>query len=113
MKHSLYIVEVPVLRDNFMVRVEENSINIPVDLHQEPAAFPEPTLFRWYKDGQPLTQADRLLTYSNVTFNTVRRADAGNYTVSATNFVIGSNTEAVGNDTGSFYLDVICELCVA
>ena len=94
-----------------MVRLEENnySINVPVDLRQEPAAFPEPTLFRWYKDGQPLAQADRPLTYSNVTFNTIRRVDAGNYTVSATNFVIGSDTEEVGSDTGKFYLDVICK----
>ena len=93
-----------------MVRIEENSLNVPIDLRQEPAAFPEPTSFRWYKDGQRLTEADRPLTYSNVTFSTIRREDAGNYTVSATNFVIGSNVEQVGNDTGSFFLDVICKL---
>ena len=112
MKHSLYIVEAPALKDNFVVRLEENSINVPIDLRQEPAAaaFPEPTLFQWYKDGQPLTRADRTLTYSNVTFDTISRVDAGNYAVSTTNFVIGSNTEQVGSDTGSFYLDVICKM---
>ena len=93
-----------------MVKIEENSLNIPIDLRQEPAAFPEPTSFHWYKDGQRLTEADRPPTYSNVTFSTVRREDAGNYTVSATNFVVGSNVEQVGNDTGSFFLDVICKL---
>ena len=94
------------------MRIEENSVNVPVDLRQEPAAFPEPTSFHWYKDGQHLTEADRPLTYSNVTFSTVRREDAGNYTVSATNFVVGSNVEEVGNDNGSFFLDVICKLCI-
>ena len=91
--HSFIIIEAPVLQDNLLVRIEENSENVPVDLRQEPAAFPEPTSFRWYKDGQPLTQADCPLTYSNVTFNTIRREDAGSYSVSATNFIIGSNTE--------------------
>ena len=105
-------VEAPILRDHFLVRIEENSENVPVDLRQEPAAFPEPTVFNWYRDGQlQTTRADRRLTYSNVTFNTIRREDAGNYTVSATNFVIGSSdTQQVGNDTGSFNLDVICKL---
>ena len=100
------------MRDNFLVRIEENSWNVPIDLLQEPVPFPEPTSFQWYKNGQRLTEADRLLTYSNVTFSTVRREDAGNYTISTTNFVIGSNTEQVGNDTGNFYLDVICKFCI-
>ena len=85
-------------------------MNVPIDLRQEPAAFPEPTSFRWYKGGQHLTETDHTLTYSNVTFSTVRRDDAGNYTVLANNFVIGSNVKEVGNDTGSFFLDVICKL---
>ena len=95
------------------MRIEENSENVPVDLRQEPVAFPEPTSFRWCKDGRHLTEVDRpTLTYSNVTFSTVRREDSGNYTISATNFVIGSNTEQVGNDTGNFYLDVICKFWI-
>ena len=97
------------MQDGVVVRIEENSENVLVDLRQEPAAFPEPAYFRWYKDGQPLAQADRPLTYSNVTFNTIRREDAGNYSVSATNFIIGSNTERVGSAIGGFFLDVICE----
>ena len=102
---------VPNLVDNFLVRIEENSANIPIDLRQEPDAFPEPSIFSWNKDGQPL-RTGLLLTHSNITFSTVRRADVGNYTVSATNFVLGSITEQVGNDTGSFYLDVICKLYI-
>ena len=94
------------------MRIEENSENVLIDLLQEPAPFPEPNSFQWYKNEQRLTEADRPLTYSNVTFSTVSREDAGNYIVSATNFVIGSNTEQVGNDTGNFYLDVICKFCI-
>ena len=93
------------------MRIEEGDENVPVDLRQEPTAFPEPTMsgsFTWNKDGQPLTGL--ALTYSNVTFSTVRRTDAGNYTVSAMNFVLGSTTKQIGSDNGSFYLDVICKL---
>lgn len=91
-----------------MVRIEENHENVVVDLRQEPPAFPPPTSFIWTKDGRPLS--GHVLTYSSVTFATVRRTDAGKYSVSATNFVSGSSTEQVGSDTGSFCMDVICKL---
>ena len=95
------------------MRIEENSENVLIDLLQEPAPFPEPNSFQWYKNEQCLTEADRPLTaYSNVTFSTVSREDAGSYTVFATNFVIGSHTDQVGNDTGNFYLDVICKFYI-
>ena len=108
----IILVGPPSLHDNFTVKVLENSQNVSIDLRQEPAAFPEPTLFNWKKDGQPLTN-QLSLTYSNVTFDTVRRADTGNYTVAATNFVLPGSPDhennQVGNDSGSFYLDVICK----
>ena len=99
------------MQNNFSVRIEEGDENVPVDLCQDPVPFPEPTApdsFTWNRDGQPLTGL--ALTYSNVTFPTVRRTDTGNYTVSATNFVFGNSMEQVGNDTGSFYLDVLCNI---
>ena len=100
------------LQDDFLVKIEEGSRNITVELRQDPAAFPEPTLFSWSKDGQPLSATELALTYSSVTIDTVRRADAGNYTITATNFVLPGSLVAnqVSNDTGSFYLDVICKL---
>ena len=100
------------MQDDFLIKIEEGSRNITVELRQDPAAFPEPTLFSWSKDGLPLSATELTLTYSNVTIDTVRRADAGNYTVTATNFVLSDISVAnqVSSDAGSFYLDVICKL---
>lgn len=95
------------VRDKILLKVEENSGRILVNLSEGLAAFPEPT-FQWSKDGKPLNGP--VLTYNSVTFNNVRRSDAGNYTVVATNFVLNSITEPVGNDIGGFYLDVLCKL---
>ena len=103
----------PNLQDNFFVMISENTENVLVDLCQDPVAFPEPNTadsFTWKKNGQPLTGL--ALTYSSVIFPTVRRTDAGNYTVFATNFVFGDSMAQVGNDTGSFYLDVLCKCVV-
>ena len=102
------------MQDDFLVKIEEGSRNITVDLRQDPATFPEPTLFNWSKDGQPLSATELTLTYSSITIDTVRRDDAGNYTVTATNFVLSESdipvANQLSNDTGSFYLDVICKL---
>ena len=90
-----------------MVKVEEDDGNVTVDLLQEPAAFLEPSSFVWYKNGLLLTNLEQ--TYSNVTFDTIKRTDTGNYTVLVRNFALGGAMEQVGNDTGSFYLDVFCK----
>ena len=81
----------PNLKDNFFVKIEENSENVSIDLHQEPAAFPEPSSFVWYKDGLPLTGFEQ--TYSNVTFDFIGRMNTGNYTVFSSNFVLGGSME--------------------
>ena len=100
----------PIIQDNFLVKIEENTQNVTVDLRQEPAAFPEPTLFSWNKDGQPLTGRPMVLTYSNVTFDTVRRSDTGNYIIIFTrNLVLNDTMKEIGNDTESFFLTVICK----
>ena len=90
-----------------MYRIVENSLNVPVDLSQEPVAFPIPSNFTWTRNGATLS--DPALTYSTVTFPSVSRSDAGNYVVSATNFVLDNDTAQVGSDMGSFSLDVICK----
>ena len=87
-------------------------MNVPVDLLLEPVVFPQPFKFEWLKDGQPLRQSGLTTTYSSVTFTSVMRTDAGNYTVNATNFLLDDSTQPVGSDTGSFYLDVVCKLII-
>ena len=96
----------PRLRDNFMVRILENGRNIPIDLTVDPLPFPLDTIsFNWSRDGRPLTTGPTL-TYSSVTFSSVERTYSGIYSVLVANFVDGVQ---LGNDTGSFTLDVICK----
>ena len=96
----------PTLRDDFFVRIEENTRNVPVDLALDPAPFPMDTLsFDWTRDRRPLSTGPTL-TYSSVTFSSVERRDSGTYSVLTKNIVDGVQ---VGNDTGGFTLDVICK----
>ena len=97
----------PNLQENLTFKIVENSLNVPIDLSQDPAAFPEPTTYTWARNGAPLSGPPPTLTYSSVTFLLVSRNDAGNYAVSATNFDLNNNT-VVGSDVGSFSLTVIC-----
>jgi hypothetical protein len=90
------------LRDDVVLKVRENGGRIPVNISEGFAAFPEPTS-QWSKDGQSLEGPRPILTYNTVTFDNARRSDTGNYTVVATNFMLDSTTEQIGNDTGSFY----------
>ena len=96
------------MQDNLTIRILENSLNVPVDLNRDPEAiaFPEP-IFNWTRNGIPLSDPF-LLTYSQITFASVSRNNAGQYEVSAINFILNS-TEQLGSDTGSFNLDVICK----
>jgi hypothetical protein len=100
------------LRDGFSVKIQEGGLNVPVDLLQEPTAFPEPSDFEWLIDGQPLRRSGITTSYSRVTFASVMRSDTGNYTVNATNYLLDNVTEPVGNDRGSFYLNVVCKLLI-
>ena len=104
--YFLPITGPPTLRDNFLVRIKEGNKNVPIDLSLDPTAYPEPTTFSWNMNGQSLTNLPQ--TYSSVNFSIVRRSHTGNYTVFATNYLLNDPTTQVGNDTGSFYLDVLC-----
>ena len=95
----------------FNVRIQEGDTNITIDLRQDPAPFPEPSIFNWSKDGRPLSGDNNIisLTYSNVTFLLVTRNISGNYTISATNFMLDNISQQLGSDVGSFHLDVLCK----
>ena len=98
------------MQDNFLVKIQEYDLNVPINLLQDPIAFPEPSSFDWLKDGQPLRQSGLSITYYSVMFFSVMRSDAGSYTVSTTNFLLDNVIQPVGSDSGSFYLDVLCKL---
>ena len=97
------------MQDNFLVKIQEGDLNVPINLLQEPAAFPAPSNFEWLRDGQSVRQIGLTTTYSSVLFSSVLRSDAGNYTVSVTNFLLDNATQPVGSDMGSFSLDVLCK----
>ena len=108
--YSVYIIGPPVLIDNnSTLKVLENSRNFLINISQNPIAFPVETVsFTWTRDGQTLSSGPGLsLTYSSMIFSNVARQDSGNYSVFASNVIEGRE---VGNDTGSFNLDVICKL---
>ena len=109
MNDTVYFTGPPNLKDNVEVKIEENTSNVSIDLRQDPAPFPIPTVFIWYKDGEQLSGNDLSpeWTYSMATFSTVRRVDAGRYAVSVTNF---GKSQQIGHDSGGFHLDVICKL---
>ena len=102
-----HYVGVPKLQDNLLIKVEENTKNVVIDLLQGPGVFPEPTIFVWNKDRLILhnqLQTSLMLTYSSVTFASVRRDDRGKYTV----FGLRDLFKPLENYTGNFFLDVIC-----
>ena len=87
-----------------MVRILEKSRNVSIDLAVGPLPFPLDTIsFNWSRDGR-LLATDQMLTYSGVTFSIIERTDSGTYFVETVNAVNGVQ---LGNDTGSFTLDVI------
>ena len=94
-----------------MVSIQEGDVNIPVDISQEPLAFPEPTNFMWLKDQLPLRNG-LTKTYSNVTFNSVLKTDSGIYTASAANTLLSDTSQQIGKDSGSFHLNVLCKFAV-
>ena len=111
MNALLLYIGSPKLHKNLIVRIVEGYANVTVDLLQGPAPFPEPSSFKWSKDGLPLpNNLSQTSTYSSVTFPSVRRNHAGSYTVSATNFLLDNSSRQLGSDTGNYYLDVLCKL---
>jgi hypothetical protein len=105
-----FYADPPKLRKTFDVRIQEGDTEITIDLRQDSAPFPEPSIFNWSKDGRPLLSDNIIsLTYSNVTFLVVSKNISGNYTVSATNFLLDNTSQQLGSDIGSFHLDVLCK----
>ena len=102
--------------DGIVVSVAEGEMTDPdpISLQLDPEAFPipGPGQYQWTKNGQNVTSNDRITyNYPTVSFGNVRREDAGTYELYAANYKVLSDgtTIQIGNDTGSFTLDVLCE----
>ena len=102
------------LRDNLYLKIEENSGNVRVNLSQGSLPYPEPgpSDFVWSKGPLVMSGPDITLTYSTITFSTVKRAHAGRYTVFTATFFDPrlSHKDQLGGDYGNLILDVLCEL---
>ena len=103
------------MHENLNVKIREGNTKVTIDLQQDPAPFPEPCIFNWSKDGQLLSSDNNSIisiTYSMMTFLLVTRDISGNYTVSATNFLLDNTSQQLGSDIGGFYLNVLCKYCL-
>ena len=113
---SLLPTAPPSLVDRGVVGLAEGDV-APVDLSDptQPEAFPLPAgdQITWTMGGSVVSSSsDGRVTYGYpvVTFDTVERDDAGDYTLTASN--TRSDGSEIGRATGRFTLDVYCELCI-
>ena len=72
-------------------------------------AFPFPT-FKWSRPGGEavVNTTERVYGYPSVSIDSVQPSDRGSYNLTAMNYLHDGIT-LVGNVTGSFYVDVLCE----
>ena len=80
------------------------------NLEEDPIAFPFPA-FQWMRNGLPVTNITGIVAYGypSVSFYNISRKETGTYLLFAENFAINSTSVAVGNDTGSLVINVLCE----
>ena len=97
--------------DNLQINIIEGTLNAKVDLSESPPAFPFPRIFQWQKNGAFVDANTSMVTfgYPSVVFENVSRSDSGNYSLMATNYLLDNPDEMLGNDSGSFFLDVLCK----
>ena len=99
----------PPLLNKLLVAIEVNE-QLHVDLSEgHPPAFPYP-IFKWSRPGGEavVNTTGRVYGYPSVSIESVQLSDTGSYNLTAVNFLHDGIT-VVGNGTGSFYLDVLCE----
>ena len=86
---------------NEVFRVDLSAGNTP--------AFPFP-IFTWSRAGGEavVNMTGRVYGYPSVSIESVQPSDIGYYNLTAINYLHDGITE-LGNDSGSFYLDILCE----
>ena len=96
------------LMEDRTIRFQEGVNDVAVNLEEGRSAFPTP-MFEWTQNGQPaMNGSGRVFGYPSLTISSVARTDRGMYTLSARNFELGTTNE-IGNDAGTFTLDVLCK----
>ena len=99
----------PDLRDGEVIRFQRGARNVEVNLESGRPAFPQPT-FEWTKDDQNISNSSGgVFGYPTLTIYTVDMSDSGLYTLAARNNFLEEPFDEIGNDTGSFTLDVVCK----
>lgn len=101
----------PTLRDNLKMNIIEGTTNVSIDISDSYPAFPFPMIFQWQRNGINIASNTSTVTYGYpvVNFANVSRSDTGNYSLTATNFLLDGSDEQLGNDSGSFNLNVLCK----
>ena len=93
------------------VRKRENE-ELSMDMAEpgSPPPFPFPSQVSWTKDGEEVESqlSTRVFNYSSIFIGSVQPSDSGLYRLSATNFLLDSDT-ILGSDTANFTLNVLCE----
>ena len=106
----MFSLGAPNLLDGEVIRFQQGARNMEVNLESGRPAFPQPT-FEWTKDGQAISNSSgRVFGYPALNIDTVDRSDSGLYTLAARNTILEEPFDEIGNDTGSFTLDVVCKL---
>lgn len=118
-------LESPENLQNAMVYLVEGTMAEMIVPETPYEAFPTPQFFQWSRDGSDLANSDRrTLHYPSITFDPVKREDAGSYSLRAVNYKCGDNVLTpptyqcgaggfiLGSGDGSISLHVLCKLRV-
>lgn len=119
----IFTVEPELINESFPYVFREDHTNIAIDVRMTRQPYPESIIgFFWTLNGVVQSNdSRRIFGYPRVTFRSLRREDAGNYTLTAINQnnivtnvpIITSSILNLGQNfgfgTGGFTLDVLCK----
>ena len=91
-----------------VVRRENEELSLDMRDPDSPQAFPFPSLVEWTRDGGEVVSSSENINYSSIFIGSVEPSDAGQYTLTATNYQLDGVT-LVGSDSASLTLNVLCE----
>ena len=110
---AIIIAGPPVLMDQGeVVRRENEELSLDMRDPDSPPAFPSPSLVEWTRDGGEVVSSseNRVFNYSSIFIGSVEPSDAGQYTLTVTNYQLDGVT-LIDSDSASLTLNVLCEYC--